>query len=89
MLSFYQQLSFAVTNLDTNFSAGGEDFDFSGQPHLALKSRNSEPVDDEHESNKTNHYSKLGSAFVSSNALQAGRGGRGGRGTGTGRGRGL
>ena len=35
-----------------------------------------------HESSRTNHYSKLGSAFVSENVLAGGRGGRGGRGRG-------
>jgi hypothetical protein len=35
-----------------------------------------------HENEKTNHYSKLGSAFLSSNGLLSSRGGRGGRGRG-------
>lgn len=41
----------------------------------------------QHESEKTSHYSKLGSAFVAGNALgRAGGAGRGGAGRGRGRG---
>lgn len=50
----------------------------------AAKSAEADPELQQHESEKTNHYAKLGSAFVTNNAL-----GRGGRGAGRGRGRGL
>lgn len=50
----------------------------------ASKQNEENPEMQQHESEKTSHYSKLGSAFVTSNAL-----GRGGRGGGRGRGRGL
>eukprot|EP01033_Poteriospumella_lacustris_P007097 gene7097-5104_t len=50
----------------------------------ASKQNEENPEVQQHESEKTSHYSKLGSAFVTSNAL-----GRGGRGGGRGRGRGL
>lgn len=51
----------------------------------AAKASTGEVLHPDHESNKTNHYSKLGSAFVTKNAM----GRMGGRGTGRGRGRGL
>jgi hypothetical protein len=54
----------------------------------ATRKNSVEPVDEEHESYRTQHYSKLGSAFVSGNVLTRGRGGSG-RGFGPGRGRGL
>jgi len=54
-------------------------------PTLNLRSP-TKPIDEQHESERTNHYSKLGSAFVSNNVLNSGRRGMGG---GRGRGRGL
>jgi hypothetical protein len=75
-----------MSSIDFDMNAGDDDeFAFSGKPQLALKKKE-EPVDEEHESSKTQHYSRLGSAFVSGNVLTRGRGA--GRGTG-GRGRGL
>lgn len=53
-------------------------------PSLASLKKKDEPVDEEHESSRTQHYSKLGAAFVSSNVLNRGRSGRGGPGRGRG-----
>lgn len=71
-------------DFDMNVGDDEDEFAFSGKPGLALKKKE-EPVDEEHESSKTQHYSRLGSAFVSGNVLTRGRGG----GRGGGRGRGL
>jgi hypothetical protein len=67
----------------------GDDEEGSGKAHgdEIIPSFNmrtpSKPIDEQHESERTNHYSKLGSAFVSGNVLNSGR-----RGIATGRGRG-
>lgn len=52
-------------------------------PRAVFKSPSTKDVDEEHESSKLNHYSKLGSAFAN-NALRTPQGG--GRGRGRGRG---
>ena len=83
------QQSFDIdTSSEPAVKGSDEHFDVDYQmksdiPRAIFKSPSTKDVDEEHESNKLNHYSKLGSAFAN-NALRTGGAGRG-----RGRGRGI
>jgi hypothetical protein len=71
----------AIKGDDENFNV---DYQIKSDiPRAIFSSPSTKDVDQEHESNKLNHYSKLGSAFAT-NALRTGGAGRG-----RGRGRGI